>query len=182
MLQRDVERGEDEDEQADDVDAGEDQDGLIPAQVGVGDVRAEDGRDCDWSAAVHVGLDSGRTDARTIAPELEEVRQRRGPLLLEAQRAAAERAVVGPLHVVLEEARDAVVGEALAQLDDGHQPGRGGQVVGHVHQGRLLVLRRLPAVGRDVVTAALLLVGAALVFGRRLAVAGPGLGLERAAG
>lgn len=49
--------------------------------------------------------------------------------------------------IVLEQTRHAVVGETLAQLDNGHQPGGDGQVLGDMAQGALLILGRLLAIG-----------------------------------
>jgi hypothetical protein len=43
-------------------------------------------------------------------------------------------------NVVLEQTRHTIVGEALAQLDDGHQPGGDGQVLSDVTQRTLLIL------------------------------------------
>lgn len=111
--------GQDENDHADEVDDGEVEDCPVLAEVLIGDDGADDGSD--------------------IAPELEEVGEARGGLLAQADGARqSARVVVGVLDVVLERAGEAVIGEALAQLDGRDQEGGPGQLVGDSAE-RLLV-------------------------------------------
>lgn len=65
------------------------------------------------------------------------------------QSTAALTAVQRAQNVVLEQTRHAVVGEPLAQFDNGHQPGGEGQILRDVAQDALLVIVGFLAVGSD---------------------------------
>lgn len=87
-------------------------DRRVPPQVLVRHHRAQDGRD--------------------VAPRLERVTERSGARLAQPQGTGEPVGVVGAVgHVVLQRPGEAVVREALAQLDDGDEKGAVWQFVCH---------------------------------------------------
>lgn len=110
--------GTDEDEQTNHVDDTEQHNGLVLAEVLIGDDGTEDGSN--------------------ITPELEEGSETGSTLVIHTERTTSLTTIPRSLDVVLEQTRHSVVGETLAQLDDSHQPGGEGQVLCDMAQGGLL--------------------------------------------
>ena len=118
MVQGSGNGGADQDEQANHVDKTEQHNGLVLAKILIGN--------------------DGTDDRGNITPELEEGSETGCTLVSHTERTTSLATIPRPLNVVLEQTRHAVVGETLAQLDDGHQPGGERQVLCDMTQGNLL--------------------------------------------
>jgi len=98
MIESNRERGKGKDEQTDDVDAAEDDNGVVLSEILVGNDGTENGG--------------------YVAPELEKGRKSSGSLVAHTERTATIFTTAGTRNVVLEDTRGAVVGETLAQFDN----------------------------------------------------------------
>lgn len=107
-----------EDEETDDVDAAEDDNGVVLSHVLIGDDGTENGGN--------------------IAPELEESGQTSGSLMPHAERTTSLTAIKRTLDVVLKDTRGTIVGETLAKFDNGDQEGRLGKRLADLAQGQKL--------------------------------------------
>lgn len=121
----------DEDEQTNHVDDTEQHNGLVLAEILIGD--------------------DGTDDGGNIAPELEEGGETGSTLVIHTERTTSLTPIPRSLDVVLEQTRHSVVGETLAQLDNSHQPGGEGQVLCDMAQGSLFRESGFAAIGSDLV-------------------------------
>lgn len=139
------ERGGPENQEADPVDAEEDDNGLVLAEILIRDDGTENGGD--------------------VAEPLEEEVETGGGLVAHAETLGAILAVLVVADVVLEETLGTIVGEALGQLDNGNEEGRGREVLANTAQGATLVVAGLLAVGGGARLKVTLLDGADLGIG-----------------
>lgn len=90
-----------EDDKTEDVDAAEDDDGVVLSKVLIGNDGTENGSN--------------------VAPELEEGGEASGSLVTHTERTATFLTAARTRDVVLEDTGSTIVGEAFAELDDGDQ-------------------------------------------------------------
>jgi len=119
MIESSRERGKGKDEQTDDVDAAEDDDGVVLAEILIGD--------------------DGNENGSNVAPELEEGRKSSGSLVAHAERTATVFTTAGTRDVVLEDTRGAVIGETLAEFDNGDEESTLGERLTDLAEGSHLL-------------------------------------------
>jgi hypothetical protein len=104
-----------QDEKTNDVNTAEDHDGVVLSEVLISD--------------------NGTKNRSDIAPELEERRETGSTLVSKTKRTATKRSIVRARDVVLEETGSTVVGETLAEFDNGNQEGRFGERLANLAEG-----------------------------------------------
>jgi hypothetical protein len=115
VVERGRERCQSQDKKTDDVNTAEDDDGVVLSEVLISD--------------------NGTKNRCDIAPELEECRETGSTLVAKAESTATERSVVRAREVVLEETGGTVVGETLAEFDNGNQESRLGERLADLAEG-----------------------------------------------
>jgi hypothetical protein len=115
VVERGRERCQSQDKKTDDVNTAEDDDGVVLSEVLISD--------------------NGTKNRCDIAPELEKCRETGSTLVAEAKRTATKRSIVRARDVVLEETGSTVVGETLAEFDNGNQESRLGERLADLAEG-----------------------------------------------
>lgn len=125
IVKRNRESGGPQNKQAYPIDSAEDDNRLVAAEILISDDGAENWSDCAGYIRKKARDARGSLE-HTVAEPLEEKVETGGSLHTKTNAYSAIGAVCGVENVVLEETLAAVVGEALAQFDNGNQEGRCG--------------------------------------------------------
>lgn len=143
-------RGRPQDNKTDPVDAAEEHDGLVLAEVLIRDDGTENRSHCTSRLiSKRSPRYRGCKLIHTVAEPLEEQVQTSSGLATHTQTGRVGCDVLAIADVVLEKTRGTIVGETLRKLNNGDEEGRSRQVLAYTAQSPLLILIGLLAIRGD---------------------------------